>query len=56
VSAHLAALALAFAVVVGVGIFLLANIPLFYAACGIVALVVLLASIGLDSTALDSSQ
>jgi hypothetical protein len=57
VSAHLAALAVAFAVVAGVGIYLLANIPLFYAACGIVALVVLLAAIGLDrGSALDGSQ
>jgi hypothetical protein len=56
VSAHLAALALAFAVVVGVGIYLLANIPLFYAACGVVALVVLLAAIGFDADGLDGSQ
>lgn len=55
-SAHLAALALAFLVAVGVGIYLLANIPLFYAACGVVALVVLLAAIGLDSDALDRPQ
>ena len=55
-SAHLAALAIAFAVVVGVGIFLLANIPLFYAACGVVALAVLLAAIGLDTEALDGPQ
>ncbi len=48
-SAHLAALALAFTVAVGVGIFLLANIPLFYAACGVVALVVLLAAVALDT-------
>ncbi len=55
-SAHLAALALAFAVVAGIGIYLLANIPLFYAACGVVALVVLAAAIGLDADRLDGSQ
>jgi hypothetical protein len=49
VSSHLAALAVAFVVVAGIGIFLLANIPLFYAACGVVALVVLLAAVSLDS-------
>jgi peptidoglycan/LPS O-acetylase OafA/YrhL len=49
VSAHLAALAVAFAVVAGVGIYMLVNIPLFYAACGVVALVVLLAAVGLDA-------
>ena len=55
-SAHLAALALAFVVVVGIAIYLLAHIPFFYAACGVVALVILAAAIGLNADGLDGSQ
>jgi hypothetical protein len=49
VSARLAALVFAVVVVVGVGIYLLADIPVFYAACGIVAFVAILLAVGLDT-------
>jgi hypothetical protein len=49
VSARLAALVFAVVVVVGIGIYLLADIPVFYAACGIVAFVAILLAVGLDA-------
>jgi hypothetical protein len=48
-TAPTAALIAVAAIVLGVGIYLLANIPLFYAACGVVALVALLAAVGRDA-------
>jgi hypothetical protein len=49
-TARLAALLAAGALAIGVGIYLLAVIPFFYAACGVVALVVLLAAAGRDAS------
>ena len=50
-SAHLAALLGVVLAGVGIGVYLLAQVPLLYVACGIVALVVLVAALARDAPA-----
>lgn len=56
VSAHLAALIGVVAAGVGIGIYLLVQVPLFYVACGVVLLVAVLLAVGFDPDALDRPQ